>query len=72
MKIETLPAEFEPAAPILSRIEEAGFEAYFVGGCVRDQILNLPIHHIDIATLGLPGGDRTDLFADGRRMNTGR
>lgn len=54
MKIETLPAEFEPARPILSRIEEAGFEAYFVGGCVRDTILNLPIHDIDIATSAYP------------------
>lgn len=54
MKIKTLPAEFTPARPILQQIEQAGFEAYFVGGCVRDTILGLPIHDIDIATSAYP------------------
>lgn len=54
MKIEHLPAIFEPARPILQRIEQAGFEAYFVGGCVRDTILGDPIHDIDIATSAYP------------------
>lgn len=54
MKIEKLPAVFEPARPILQRIEQAGFEAYFVGGCVRDTILGDPIHDIDIATSAYP------------------
>ena len=54
MKIEKLPAVFEPARPILQRIEQAGYEAYFVGGCVRDTILGDPIHDIDIATSAYP------------------
>lgn len=54
MRIEQLPALFEPARPILATIEEAGFEAYFVGGCVRDLILHDPIHDIDIATSAYP------------------
>ncbi|MEY8441387.1 CCA tRNA nucleotidyltransferase [Lactobacillaceae bacterium 24-114] len=54
MIIKQLPADFEPARPILKRIEDAGFEAYFVGGCVRDTILNDPIHDIDIATSAYP------------------
>ena len=29
---------FIQAVPILEKIEQAGFEAFFVGGSVRDQI----------------------------------
>lgn len=54
MIIKQLPAIFEPARPVLQKIEAAGFEAYFVGGCVRDTILNDPIHDIDIATSAYP------------------
>lgn len=53
-RVPHLPAIFEPARPILATIEKAGFEAYFVGGCVRDTILNDPIHDIDIATSAYP------------------
>jgi len=42
MKIETLPSEFEAAKPVLQRLEAAGFEAYFVGGSVRDMLLQKP------------------------------
>lgn len=54
MRINQLPPLFEPARPILATIERAGFEAYFVGGCVRDLILGDPIHDIDIATSAYP------------------
>lgn len=54
IKIDHLPEMFQPARPILARIEEAGFEAYFVGGCVRDTILHDPIHDIDIASSAYP------------------
>ena len=54
MKIKKLPAIFTPARPVLQKIEQAGFEAYFVGGCVRDTILGDPIHDIDIATSAYP------------------
>lgn len=54
MKIKQLPAIFEPARPVLQKIEAAGYEAYFVGGCVRDTILHDPIHDIDIATSAYP------------------
>src|SRR5690554_1332340 len=33
---------------------EAGFEAYLVGGFVRDYVLGLPVHDIDIATSAAP------------------
>lgn len=45
---------FIEAVPILERIEEAGFEAYFVGGSVRDYILGRPINDVDIATSATP------------------
>lgn len=31
-------------------LEQAGYEAWFVGGCVRDSLRGCPIHDIDIAT----------------------
>lgn len=32
--------KFTTALPIIEKIQAAGFEAYFVGGCVRDALLN--------------------------------
>ncbi len=40
----------EEAFDVLHALEEAGFEAYFVGGCVRDSIMGRPISDVDIAT----------------------
>lgn len=54
MRLTNLPAIFEPARPVLQQIEAAGYEAYFVGGCVRDTILGDHIHDIDIATSAYP------------------
>ncbi|WP_227395294.1 CCA tRNA nucleotidyltransferase [Jeotgalibacillus aurantiacus] len=45
---------FEQAKPVLKSLESSGFEAYFVGGCVRDHILGRAIHDIDIATSATP------------------
>lgn len=45
---------FEKAIPVLEHIEQAGFEAYFVGGCVRDYLLKKEISDIDIATNATP------------------
>lgn len=49
-----LVPEFIKALPVLKKIEEAGFEAYFVGGSVRDLILQKPISDVDIATSAFP------------------
>lgn len=54
MKLEQLPEEFEHARPVLQTIEQAGYEAYFVGGSVRDTILGKTIHDVDIATSAYP------------------
>ncbi|CAM4058238.1 CCA tRNA nucleotidyltransferase [Mesobacillus thioparans] len=45
---------FKEAIPVLELIEEAGFEAYFVGGSVRDHLLGRSIADVDIATSALP------------------
>jgi tRNA nucleotidyltransferase (CCA-adding enzyme) len=45
---------FDKAKPILDKLIKNGFEAYFVGGCVRDKLLNRTIGDIDIATSALP------------------
>lgn len=54
MQVDLTHPEFQAAIPILKQIEAAGFEAYFVGGCVRDVLLGLPIHDVDIATSAYP------------------
>ena len=50
MKIE-IP---QKAAQILQTLNEAGYEAYVVGGCVRDSILNREPGDWDITTSALP------------------
>lgn len=45
---------FLSALPIMEQIESAGFEAYFVGGSVRDLLLNREITDVDIATSATP------------------
>ncbi len=39
---------------IIEYLEREGFEAYVVGGCVRDSIMGLVAHDYDIATSALP------------------
>ncbi|WP_264738388.1 CCA tRNA nucleotidyltransferase [Cytobacillus firmus] len=45
---------FLKAVPVLEDIEAAGYEAYFVGGSVRDHILGKEIADVDIATSAAP------------------
>lgn len=54
MKLEAFPLEFQGAMPILRKLQDAGYEAYYVGGSVRDILLNKPIHDVDIATSAFP------------------
>ena len=42
------------AVQVVSRLRDAGFEAYFVGGCVRDMLLRAEPHDYDIATNAQP------------------
>lgn len=61
MKLDGLPDEFLAAMPVVERINQAGYETYFVGGSVRDVLLNKPIHDVDIATSAYPS-EIKDLF----------
>lgn len=54
MKLKELPEVFKAALPVLERLENGGFEAYFVGGSVRDILLGRHIHDVDIATSAYP------------------
>ena len=45
---------FKVASRIISKLEEEGYEGYFVGGSVRDFLLNRPINDVDITTDALP------------------
>ncbi|MBN3555891.1 CCA tRNA nucleotidyltransferase [Fictibacillus nanhaiensis] len=45
---------FENALPVLKRLEEEGYSAYFVGGCIRDLLLQRHIKDIDIASSARP------------------
>ncbi|KZZ86388.1 CCA tRNA nucleotidyltransferase [Bacillus sp. SJS] len=47
--------EFLDALPIIHALEKEGYEAYFVGGSVRDLLLGRDIHDVDIATSAAPG-----------------
>jgi tRNA nucleotidyltransferase (CCA-adding enzyme) len=47
------PAE-EAAFVVLRRLQPAGFEAYLIGGCVRDILLSRPVKDFDIVTSALP------------------
>ncbi|MTV22565.1 CCA tRNA nucleotidyltransferase [Staphylococcus delphini] len=47
-------SQFELAKPILERLIQHEYEAYFVGGSVRDFIMNRPIHDVDITTNATP------------------
>lgn len=62
-----LPA---PVAAALTRLEQNGFEAYCVGGCVRDYIMGVTPHDFDITTNALPEAVEA-CFADCRVIETG-
>jgi len=42
------------ATRIVRRLRDAGHEAYFAGGCVRDRLLSRAAHDIDVATSAHP------------------
>ncbi|MDE3179408.1 MAG: CCA tRNA nucleotidyltransferase, partial [Acidobacteriota bacterium] len=43
------------AAGVLTTLRGAGFEAYFVGGCVRDLVMGREPKDYDVATNAHPG-----------------
>ena len=53
------------ASKVVRRLTRHGYEAYFVGGCVRDLLLDRPPKDFDIATSARPDDVRT-LFRNSR------
>ena len=53
MSIQKEPLFLE-ALPVMQQLVDAGYEAYFVGGSVRDMLLHKPISDVDIATSATP------------------
>lgn len=58
------------AAAVLSALHAAGFEAYIVGGCVRDSIMGMTPHDYDVTTSALPQ-ETECVFAAYRVIETG-
>ena len=65
--LSRLPA---PVGQALLRLEQHGFEAYLVGGCIRDAMLGKTPHDWDIATNARPAQVRR-AFADYPVLETG-
>jgi len=65
--------EFTPSAAAreaMRRLTQAGFDAVYVGGCVRDACLGLAAHDFDLASSAHPA-EVLALFADCRTVKTG-
>lgn len=58
------------ANEIIHTLQNNGYEAFLVGGCVRDSILNRPIHDYDITTSATPD-EMMEVFKDKRIIETG-
>lgn len=44
------PLMLRQGEDVLRKLLESGFQCFFVGGCVRDELMDRPIHDMDIAT----------------------
>ena len=55
---------------IITALEEKGFEAYIVGGCVRDALLSITPNDFDITTNALPD-EMKECFSDFKIIETG-
>lgn len=53
-------------AMILDMLESAGYEAYIVGGCVRDSLMGITPHDYDVTTSALP--EETERVFSGMRL----
>jgi poly(A) polymerase len=58
------------AVEVVRRLREAGFEAYWAGGCVRDQLLGRTPKDYDVATNAVPDQVR-ELFGRRRTLAIG-
>lgn len=58
------------ALQVISTLEEAGFEAFVVGGCVRDMLMGKSVNDIDITTSATPE-EMKEVFSHLRTVDTG-
>ncbi|MBR1864296.1 MAG: HD domain-containing protein [Ruminococcus sp.] len=66
MKINVPPY----VSAVISRLERSGFQAYMVGGCVRDSLMGKEPHDYDICTDALPE-EMLNVFGDFHTIATG-
>lgn len=55
---------------IIERLNDSGYDAYYVGGCVRNAILGIKINDFDIASSAKPS-EVIELFKDYKILETG-
>ena len=60
-----------PYEKIINKLNENGFKAYPVGGCVRDSLLNLEISDIDITT-DARADEIEKVFASSKKIDIGK
>jgi poly(A) polymerase len=53
---------------LMAVLNDAGFEAYAVGGCVRDAVLGVPCNDVDVATNATPPVVKGTLQAAGYKL----
>lgn len=63
----SLPKE---ALTAMKKLEESGYEAYIVGGCLRDILMDRKIHDFDITSSAKPE-EVMDVFSDFKVIPTG-
>jgi tRNA nucleotidyltransferase (CCA-adding enzyme) len=55
MKWKMAPSAMALAAEnVISELTQSGHEAFWVGGCIRDELLGRPVHDMDITTSAVP------------------
>lgn len=55
MEWKMAPSDMANAAEtVISKLTQNGHEAYWVGGCIRDELLSRPVHDMDITTSAVP------------------
>ena len=62
--------QYRAACKVAAVLRDAGHLTFFVGGCVRDALLNRPVHDIDIASSAEP--DEVERLFAGRTVNVGK